>query len=132
MWSNPVPVALAVQPVGAGVLLVRRAQDPGRGLWALPGGYLNPHEAPDDAAVRELQEETGVGGREPRLVAVMGGLRDNTVIIAYRMEPLTELDRLVTDSPEEVLDVQVFLLDELPLLAFSAHEEILAAVFQNP
>ncbi len=126
------PVALAVQPVGAGVLLVRRAQDPGRGLWALPGGYLNPHEAPDDAAVRELQEETGVGGREPRLVAVMGGLRDNTVIIAYRMEPLTELDRLVTDSPEEVLDVQVFLLDELPLLAFSAHEEILAAVFQNP
>ncbi len=132
MWSNPVPVALAVQPVGAGVLLVRRAQDPGRGLWALPGGYLNPHEAPDDAAVRELQEETGVGGREPRLVAVMGGLRDNTVIIAYRMEPVTELDRLVTDSPEEVLDVQVFLLDELPLLAFSAHEEILAAVFQNP
>jgi ADP-ribose pyrophosphatase YjhB (NUDIX family) len=127
-----VPVALAVQPVGAGVLLVRRAQDPGRGLWALPGGYLNPHEAPDDAAVRELQEETGVGGREPRLVAVMGGLRDNTVIIAYRMEPVTELDRLVTDSPEEVLDVQVFLLDELPLLAFSAHEEILAAVFQNP
>lgn len=126
------PVALAVQPVGAGVLLVRRAQDPGRGLWALPGGYLNPHEAPDDAAVRELQEETGVGGREPRLVAVMGGLRDNTVIIAYRMEPVTELDRLVTDSPEEVLDVQVFLLDELPLLAFSAHEEILAAVFQNP
>lgn len=132
VWSNPVPVALAVQPVGRGVLLVRRAQDPGRGLWALPGGYLNPHEAPEDAARRELQEETAVVGRHPQLVAVVGGLRDNTLIIAYRMEPLVDLQAPVTAAPEEVLDVQVFSLDELPLLAFSVHEEILAAVFKEP
>jgi 8-oxo-dGTP diphosphatase len=114
------------------VLLVRRAQDPGRGLWALPGGYLNPHEAPEDAARRELQEETAVVGRHPQLVAVVGGLRDNTLIIAYRMEPLVDLQAPVTAAPEEVLDVQVFSLDELPLLAFSVHEEILAAVFKEP
>jgi bifunctional NMN adenylyltransferase/nudix hydrolase len=42
------------------VLMVRRANQPGRGLWALPGGYVNQHERVRDAAVREAEEETGI------------------------------------------------------------------------
>lgn len=43
------------------VLLVKRKGYPGKGLWALPGGFLNQHERIEDAALRELKEETVIG-----------------------------------------------------------------------
>ncbi len=42
------------------VLLIQRAQDPGQGLWALPGGFIEPRETVYQSAVRELAEETGL------------------------------------------------------------------------
>jgi bifunctional NMN adenylyltransferase/nudix hydrolase len=42
------------------VLLIRRGQAPGKGLWALPGGFLEPHDTTLASALRELHEETGV------------------------------------------------------------------------
>lgn len=49
------------------VLLVRRRAAPGKGLWAMPGGFLNPQERIEDAALRELREETGIKVPEPVL-----------------------------------------------------------------
>ena len=43
------------------VLLVKRQRLPYRGAWALPGGIVGPDESVDDAALRELQEETNIG-----------------------------------------------------------------------
>ena len=54
---------LAVQADAAGVphiLLVRRGGIPGKGQWAMPGGYLDPHEELVTGALRELREETGL------------------------------------------------------------------------
>ena len=42
------------------VLLVKRKSSPGKGLWALPGGFVNPGERMKDAAFRELAEETNI------------------------------------------------------------------------
>jgi 8-oxo-dGTP diphosphatase len=42
------------------VLLIKRKYEPFAGTWALPGGYVDEHERPADAAVREVKEETGI------------------------------------------------------------------------
>ena len=64
MWSvttRRVPCAGAVvHDAGGRLLLVRRGQEPGRGLWSVPGGRCEPGEDAAAAAVRETYEETGL------------------------------------------------------------------------
>jgi ADP-ribose pyrophosphatase YjhB (NUDIX family) len=59
-YLNPSPVAVAVQPVDAGLLVVRRANPPAADRLALPGGYIEMDETWQAAAARELREETGL------------------------------------------------------------------------
>jgi len=61
------PSARGIRCVGAVVhdgehrlLLVRRANDPGRGRWSLPGGRVDPGETDEQAVTREVLEETGI------------------------------------------------------------------------
>ena len=56
------------------VMLVRRQADPYEGAWALPGGFKHPDESLDEAAVRELREETGVDA--PKHLAQFGSYGD--------------------------------------------------------
>ncbi len=58
--TNPLVGASAVIRKGNGVLLVKRAGEPGRGLWGVPGGLVKLGENVRDAALREVREETGL------------------------------------------------------------------------
>ncbi|ONI67410.1 NUDIX hydrolase [Kribbella sp. ALI-6-A] len=60
-------VILTVQDGSFEVLLIRRGIAPHRGRWALPGGFVRAGEGLEDAARRELAEETGVGSSTPRM-----------------------------------------------------------------
>ena len=60
MTEKPIPAALAVVVRDSRLLLVRRSNKPDLGLWGYPGGKIELGETVMEAAIRELQEETGI------------------------------------------------------------------------
>ncbi len=66
--------AVATRDVGGSreVLLIRRGHEPCKGMLAFPGGFVDYGEDPEDAVIRELEEETGVIGTNPVPIAIHG------------------------------------------------------------
>lgn len=111
------------------VLLIRRGNDPFRGCWALPGGFMEMDETIEHCAVRELQEETGLQVSEADL-AMVGVFsrpgrdpRGRTVTVAYRIRLEMSCEACGGDDAAEA---RWFLLAALPPLAFD-HAEVIAA-----
>lgn len=80
-------VLFAMRAGDLAVLLVRRKHDPFAGSWALPGGFVDENEALEAAALRELEEETGVKDVELEQLGAFGqpgrDPRGHTVSVAY-------------------------------------------------
>jgi len=109
------------------VLLIQRKNEPCQGQWAFPGGFMNIDETAEAAAVRELQEETGITLSETDIfqvgayTAVDRDPRERVITIAY----LAEIDAPVpVKGSDDAARAQWFPLDALPPLAFD-HAEIL-------
>ena len=60
MYYDPKVAAACVVERGLRILMVRRANQPGDGLWSMPGGYVDRGEVVEAAAAREVWEETGL------------------------------------------------------------------------
>lgn len=69
------------------ILLVRRAQEPGKGRWTNPGGYIEQHEHIQATIEREVLEESGIHAKVSRLVAVRDLPRSiHNVYLAFEMD----------------------------------------------
>ncbi|HWG89260.1 MAG TPA: NUDIX hydrolase [Candidatus Thermoplasmatota archaeon] len=112
------------------VLLVQRKNDPHRGTWALPGGFVEVGERTDQAALRELQEETGLEGSVVGLHGVYSDPardpRGHTVSIIYQVERMGGDLRAGDDAAA----VKFWPLSDLPPLAFD-HGRILEDFRRN-
>lgn len=122
-------VAAAVLIVRDGsVLLVRRVNEPFRGLWTLPAGFVNGGEDPAEAAERECLEETGLRVRATRVFDIVSGRehpRGADFVIVYFAEVLGgEM------KPDDDADaVEWFRKESLPALAFRATQKVLKSFY---
>jgi ADP-ribose pyrophosphatase YjhB (NUDIX family) len=124
LWPDPKLATAVVVEEPGGIVLGRRSIDPGRGLWCLPGGYVDDDEHPERAAVRECREELHaavvVTGRIG-IYHVRRAERPHLVVIGYRGR-LAEGERAV--AGHEMEEVGTFAPRELPPMAFSSHLQV--------
>ena len=105
------------------LVLVRRAIEPGYGLWVFPGGFVDRGEALTQAAIREAREESGLDVRLDRLVNIYSYPEAAVIVIVYAATALG--GQLCGD--EECLEARLFSADNLPWdeLAFQSTREAL-------
>ena len=128
-----VTVDVVVITVTGKLLLIRRANEPYAGLWALPGGFVEDDEDLPEAAARELNEETGLSfpaiklrqagaygkpGRDPRFRTV-------SIVFIAQLE-----QEAVVAGADDAAEAQWFDIQALPPLAFD-HDEILGTILNG-
>jgi ADP-ribose pyrophosphatase YjhB (NUDIX family) len=110
-YVNPRLVTTAIPVTDQGeVVLLRRGLEPGRGLWAQPGGFLEIDETPSEGAIRETLEETGLVIAPGEIVGLYARLEAAVVVLVYEASIVAGAMRT---SPE-ALDVRPFAPAEIP------------------
>lgn len=123
-FQDPKVAAAVLVEDGTRVLLVRRANEPFRGLWTLPAGFVNGGEDPAKASERECLEETGLVVRVKHVLDVIAGReheRGADFIIVYAAEVIG--GELVPADDADA--AEWFERADLPPLAFDATQKVL-------
>ena len=127
-YNNPAITAFAFVERGERYLVLERGQEPYRGRWELPGGFVEAGERPDEAVRREISEETGL---RVEALSILGAYTSRygddgkwTVDVAFHSKALPGDLSLSAESS----DAAWVMLGQVPPLAFagerSAFEEL--------
>ncbi len=125
-FRDPKVAVVAIAVDGGGrVLAIRRGLAPGLGQWALPGGYVDYDEHPEQGVRRECREETGCELGAVRLEGVFHvGLADAGLVVLAYSGPVRGGRPIPTaEAPE----LGFFAPDALPPLGFATHRDAVAA-----
>lgn len=127
-FADPKVAVAALLVQDGRVLLARRVNDPQRGRWSLPAGFIDAGEDPISALKRECKEETGLDVGIVDLLGVFYGQehpRGAHIVIAYRVQAIGG-----TLTPADDVDqVEFFYREHLPELAFRTTQVILDQYF---
>src|SRR5690606_33928087 len=122
-YADPkVATGVLVTDARGRLLLVKRNHDPAMGRWAFPSGYVDAGEVLEEAATREVFEETGIEVRLERLLGAWSHPGDAVVFLAYAAVHVAG-EALAGPEAEQV---GWFAPDALPPLAFPHDDEIVA------
>ena len=118
-----VAVGTIIRMPDARLVLVRRAIEPGYGLWVFPGGYVDRGEELSAAAIREAREESGLDVALDGLVNIYSYPGTAPIIVVYAATALS--GELCAD--DECLEARLFHADDIPwdALAFRSTTEAL-------
>jgi len=107
------------------ILLIQRKHDPFKNFWALPGGFVDPDEKIEMAALRELKEETGITGIKINFLNYFDepgrDPRERTISMAFTG---TIKSRIKPQAASDAKKAEWFKIENLPDLAFD-HKKII-------
>ena len=121
IYYDPKVAAVVIVARENRILMVRRANQPGYGLWSVPGGYVDRGEVVEAAAAREVQEETGLVVEIDGLLGLFSQAGNPVIVAAFAG---METGGVLRAGPE-TLAVDFFHQDDLPPLAFPRDIEML-------
>jgi len=133
IYENPVPAtSLIVTDSENALLLVKRSVEPKIGFWCLPGGFIELGETPDQAALRELKEETGLSGKIDRLLGVTSDTSERYGTILMVGYLVREFSGALKPG-DDAAAAAYFMPDDLPEIAFSSHRRFIRGFYHpNP
>ncbi|MCD4684456.1 MAG: NUDIX domain-containing protein [Anaerolineae bacterium] len=111
-----VGVGVIIEDAAGRVLLIQRATPHGNGTWSNPGGHLDPGETPDQCAIRETREETGIEIGNVRFRGLTNDIFAETgkhYITIWMQGDLISGEPTIT-APREVSEIGWFAWDALP------------------
>lgn len=117
-YKNPFPSVGAIAIKDGKVLLVKRGEEPGKGIWAPPSGFVESGEMPEDACLRELKEETGMLGEIKKIIGAWlekTEVYGDIIIIIY----LVEIRGGELKPGDDAEDARFFDMDKLPDFHFN-------------
>ncbi|MCH2522512.1 MAG: NUDIX domain-containing protein [Dehalococcoidia bacterium] len=120
-FIDPKVVTGVLFTINSEVVLVQRNLEPQRGKWTFPAGFVDRGEKVENAAIREVFEETGFIVELDKLVGVYSQEDDPIILIVYSGHIVGGVR---TDN-SEVQSIQTFPLDKLPVLAFDRDRKII-------
>ena len=113
-FADPKVVVTVIAEVGGKIVMIRRDNEPGRGKWTIPGGFVDRGEVVEEAAAREFLEETGLRTEVTELVGVYSRASDANILVVYGGKVVGgELA-----AGPEAQEAGLFDLESLPPLAF--------------
>lgn len=100
------------------LLMIRRATEPGKGLWSVPGGRVERGELMAEAVVREVREETGIDVVCENVIDWVERISDDyhVVIVDFRVTPMSADEPVAGTDADEARWVPMYEILELPLV----------------
>jgi len=129
-YINPLPIVAIIVRDNEKILIVKRGIEPEKGKWVLPGGFIDFDETSEEAALRELEEETNLKAEKVRLIKVVSSVSPMygpVLMLGYEALNFTGEPK----PGDDAVDVKFKKIENLEEIAFKSHRIILQEYFSS-
>ena len=119
-YDNPLSAVAVVAEKDNKVLFIKRAVQPAKGMWALPGGFIEQGESVEQAALRELLEETGIKAKKAEIIKVVtaqSAVFRTLIFIGVKASGISGKLK----AGDDACDARWYDIDKIPAVTFPAH-----------